>query len=125
MSFVSRRDARGERGQFGRQRRAGHAVGVSVSVAHAAQPRGGCVITGAEVVESLLFTNVRVNDRSYIEKSLVFPDVVIGHDCVIKNAIIDTGLIPNLTYQKTEINHVMSNSFGFGGNCASLIFSKL
>jgi glucose-1-phosphate adenylyltransferase len=52
---------------------------------------GGCVITGAEVVESLLFTNVRVNDRSYIEKSLVFPDVVIGHDCVIKNAIIDTG----------------------------------
>jgi glucose-1-phosphate adenylyltransferase len=52
---------------------------------------GGCVITGAEVVESLLFTNVRVNDRSYIEKSLVFPDVVIGNDCVIKNAIIDTG----------------------------------
>ena len=42
-----------------------------------------------------------------------------------ENAIIDTGLIPNLTYQKTEINHVMSNSFGFGGNCASLIFSKL
>lgn len=52
---------------------------------------GGCVITGAEVVESLLFTNVRVNDRSYIERSLVFPDVVIGDDCVIKNAIIDTG----------------------------------
>lgn len=31
-----------------------------------------------------------------------------------------------LTELKTniEINHVMSNSFGFGGNCSSLIFSK-
>jgi glucose-1-phosphate adenylyltransferase len=52
---------------------------------------GGCIISGAEVVESLLFTNVRVNERSYIEKSLLFPDVRIGADCVIKNAIIDTG----------------------------------
>jgi 3-oxoacyl-(acyl-carrier-protein) synthase len=23
------------------------------------------------------------------------------------------------------INHVLSNSFGFGGNCSSLIFSKV
>ena len=23
-----------------------------------------------------------------------------------------------------ELNHIMSNSFGFGGNCSSLIFSK-
>lgn len=52
---------------------------------------GGCIISGAEVVESLLFNNVRVNERSYIEKSLLFPDVRIGPDCVIKKAIIDTG----------------------------------
>lgn len=52
---------------------------------------GGCIISGAEVVDSLLFTNVRVNERSHIEKSLLFPDVRIGPDCVIKNAIIDTG----------------------------------
>ncbi len=52
---------------------------------------GGCIISGAEVVESLLFTNVRVAERSYIEKSLLFPDVRIGPDCIIKNAIIDTG----------------------------------
>jgi 3-oxoacyl-(acyl-carrier-protein) synthase len=24
-----------------------------------------------------------------------------------------------------HINHVMSNSFGFGGNCTSLIFSRI
>jgi NDP-sugar pyrophosphorylase family protein len=59
---------------------------------------GGCVISGAEVVGSLLFTNVRVNERSYIEKSLLFPDVVIGADCVVKNAIIDTGgVVPSGT----------------------------
>lgn len=52
---------------------------------------GGCIISGAEVVESLLFNNVRISERSYIEKSLLFPDVRIGPDCVIKRAIIDTG----------------------------------
>lgn len=36
-----------------------------------------------------------------------------------------TQLIPVLKYRKTEINHVMSNSFGFGGNCSSLVFSKV
>lgn len=41
-----------------------------------------------------------------------------------KNAIEKTGLKPVLTYSKAEIENVMSNSFGFGGNCTSLIFSK-
>ncbi len=52
---------------------------------------GGCIISGAEVVGSLLFTNVRISERSRIESSLLFPDVRIGPDCVIKRAIIDTG----------------------------------
>ena len=42
-----------------------------------------------------------------------------------KNAIEETGLIPNQHFLNTKINHVMSNSFGFGGNCSSLIFSKV
>ncbi len=36
----------------------------------------------------------------------------------------ETGLVPTLEYRQIEIEHVMSNSFGFGGNCSSLIFSK-
>jgi 3-oxoacyl-[acyl-carrier-protein] synthase-1 len=33
---------------------------------------------------------------------------------------------PAITFKKGEkINHVLSNSFGFGGNCSSLIFSKV
>ncbi|HLP49735.1 MAG TPA: beta-ketoacyl-[acyl-carrier-protein] synthase family protein [Chitinophagales bacterium] len=42
-----------------------------------------------------------------------------------ENAIETTGLTPVTAYQKKELQHVMSNSFGFGGNCSSLIFSKV
>ena len=36
-----------------------------------------------------------------------------------------TGLTPLQSFQKTHVQHVMSNSFGFAGNCSSLIFSTL
>jgi 3-oxoacyl-(acyl-carrier-protein) synthase len=38
--------------------------------------------------------------------------------------IPDIGLIPVTSYKKMDLQHIMSNSFGFGGNCSSLIFSK-
>jgi 3-oxoacyl-(acyl-carrier-protein) synthase len=38
--------------------------------------------------------------------------------------IPETGLAPVRSLVKTELRHVMTNSFGFGGNCSSLIFSK-
>jgi 3-oxoacyl-[acyl-carrier-protein] synthase-1 len=42
-----------------------------------------------------------------------------------KNKMEDATLFPVTDLQKNvEINHVLSNSFGFGGNCSSLIFSK-
>jgi 3-oxoacyl-(acyl-carrier-protein) synthase len=41
-----------------------------------------------------------------------------------KQAIESTQLQPVQSYKKMQLEHVMSNSFGFGGNCTSLIFSK-
>lgn len=41
-----------------------------------------------------------------------------------KDPISSTGLTPVTTYLQASLQHVMSNSFGFGGNCSSLIFSK-
>jgi 3-oxoacyl-(acyl-carrier-protein) synthase len=41
-----------------------------------------------------------------------------------KNSIPGLGLEPIPVYSKLKLDHVMSNSFGFGGNCTSLIFSK-
>jgi len=40
------------------------------------------------------------------------------------NPIEGVGLAPVAEYKKTVLTHIMSNSFGFGGNCSSLIFSK-
>lgn len=54
----------------------------------------------------------------------------ILHGCVYANLNFDTHmpvseLIPQRTFQDgLDINHVMSNSFAFGGNNASIIFSK-
>ncbi len=41
-----------------------------------------------------------------------------------QNPIPETGLIPVLQFIKKPMQHIMSNSFGFGGNCSTLIFSK-
>ncbi len=50
---------------------------------------GGCIISGATVNHSLLFSNVVVNQHSTIEDSIVMPDVRIGRNCRIKNTIVD------------------------------------
>lgn len=42
-----------------------------------------------------------------------------------KNPISATKLEPVTAYTKMPIKHVLSNSFGFGGNCTSLVFSKV
>ena len=39
--------------------------------------------------------------------------------------IPDIGLRPVSAYRPASIRHVLSNSFGFGGNCTSLIFSNV
>jgi glucose-1-phosphate adenylyltransferase len=57
---------------------------------------GGCIISGAVVRQSLLFSNVRVDERSRIERAVLLPHVEIGRECVVTGAIIDEGcLIPD------------------------------
>lgn len=50
---------------------------------------GGCVITDAEISESVLFGRVHVHEDSVIEQSVILPQVHIGRNCVIKKAVID------------------------------------
>ena len=52
---------------------------------------GGCVVSGATVRHSLLFSNVRVNSYSVIEDTIVLPDVNIGRHCRITRVIIEKG----------------------------------
>jgi len=53
---------------------------------------GGCIVSGAAVRRSLLFTGVRVNSYGTIENTVVLPYVEIGQRARIANAIIDAGV---------------------------------
>ena len=52
---------------------------------------GGVIISGAIVRESLLFSNVRIDERSTVTRSIVLPHVSIGKDCVLNAVILDEG----------------------------------
>ncbi|MFY1045148.1 beta-ketoacyl-[acyl-carrier-protein] synthase family protein [Chryseobacterium sp. GP-SGM7] len=63
---------------------------------------------GIEAVYSLLA----------IQNSLIFPNLNF------KKKMEEFDLMPVTDLKEKNINHVLSNSFGFGGNCSTLIFSK-
>ena len=52
---------------------------------------GGCIISGAHVRHSLLFSNVSIDDYTRVDSSVVLPDVYIGKNCQISHAVIDKG----------------------------------
>ncbi len=52
---------------------------------------GGCIISGAVVRRSLLFSDVCVNDYSLVEDSVILPQCDIGRHVVLKRAVVDRG----------------------------------
>jgi len=50
---------------------------------------GGCIISGAEVRHSLLFSNVVVNAGSSLRDCVVMPDVEIGKNCRLHKVVVD------------------------------------
>lgn len=52
---------------------------------------GGCIISGALVRQSLLFSDVRIEERSNISDAVILPHVMIGAGCVVRRAIVDEG----------------------------------
>jgi len=83
---------------FNNDERRGMAVDSMVS--------GGCLISGAKVANSLLFSNVKVNSYSELDQAVVLPNVDIGRYCLIKKAVLDKGcIIPpntNIGYNLAE-----------------------
>ncbi len=53
-----------------------------------------------------------------IQNNVVYPNLNF------KTQMEEFNLIPQTTLKNKNIEHVLSNSFGFGGNCSTLIFSK-
>lgn len=57
---------------------------------------GGCIISGAKLRRSLLFTGVHVHSYSHIEGSVILPYAEIGQNARLKNVVVDRGVqIPN------------------------------
>lgn len=54
---------------------------------------GGCVLSGAKVKNTLVFSNCQISSYSKVTDSVILPDVNIGRNCSIKRAIIDRGAI--------------------------------
>ena len=60
----------------------------------------------------------------------VFSALAVKNNFIYPNLRLQTPMealpfVPEKIFQKNvSVNHVLSNSFGFGGNCSSLIFSK-
>ncbi|HEU4791478.1 MAG TPA: beta-ketoacyl-[acyl-carrier-protein] synthase family protein [Flavobacterium sp.] len=53
-----------------------------------------------------------------IQNNVVFPNMNF------ETPMEEFNLVPQTTLKHKNIEHVLSNSFGFGGNCSTLIFSK-
>ena len=65
------------------ENRRGHAISSLVS--------GGCVVSGAGVHRSLLFTGVRVNSYAQLEGAVVLPYADIGRSARLTNVVVDRG----------------------------------
>jgi len=53
---------------------------------------GGCIISGASLHRSLLFTGVRVNSFSSITEAVIMPECVIERDAYLHKVVIDQGV---------------------------------
>ena len=53
----------------------------------------GCIISGASIRKSLIFSNCRIHSHSTIVDSLILPECEIMENCTIRGAIIDRGSV--------------------------------
>ncbi len=54
---------------------------------------GGCIISGTEVRNSLLFTQVHTNSYAVLDHAVVLPYAVVGRHARLKRVVIDRGVI--------------------------------
>jgi glucose-1-phosphate adenylyltransferase len=53
---------------------------------------GGCIISGAAIRRSLLFTGVQSHSYARVENAVILPYVTIGRGARLKNVVIDRGV---------------------------------
>lgn len=63
--------------------RRGHAIDSLVS--------GGCIISGARVRRSVLFSSVHIHSFASVEQSVLLPQVDVGESCELRRVVVDKG----------------------------------
>jgi glucose-1-phosphate adenylyltransferase len=54
---------------------------------------GGCIVSGATLSRSLLFTGVRVNSYSRVHEAVIMPYVEIGRNVQLSKVVVDRGVV--------------------------------
>ncbi|WP_291012491.1 glucose-1-phosphate adenylyltransferase [Hydrogenophaga sp.] len=54
---------------------------------------GGCIISGAYLRRSVLFSRVRLHSYSQVEESVILPDVQVNRHVRLRKTVIDTGCV--------------------------------
>ena len=54
---------------------------------------GNCIVSGASINRTLLFTGCRVNSYSNLDHAVVLPEVVVNRHARLKNVVVDRGVI--------------------------------
>ncbi|WP_084686509.1 glucose-1-phosphate adenylyltransferase [Paracoccus zeaxanthinifaciens] len=54
---------------------------------------GGCIISGTEIRNSVLFTGVRTNSYAILENAVVLPSVTVHRSARLRNVVIDRGVV--------------------------------
>ena len=53
---------------------------------------GGCIVSGALLRRSLLFSHVRVNSFAHVEMAVILPEVDVGRGARLSNVVVDRGV---------------------------------
>ncbi|MGJ8621938.1 MAG: glucose-1-phosphate adenylyltransferase [Yoonia sp.] len=54
---------------------------------------GGCIISGTEVRNSVLFTNVHTNSYAVLDHAVVLPNVVVHRSARLRQVVVDSGVV--------------------------------
>jgi glucose-1-phosphate adenylyltransferase len=54
---------------------------------------GGCIVSGSEVSNSVLFSSVRVHSFCKIDQAVLLPDVQVGRGCRLSKVVVDRGCV--------------------------------
>ncbi|MCI0517556.1 MAG: glucose-1-phosphate adenylyltransferase [Woeseiaceae bacterium] len=87
---------------------------------------GGCIVSGATVRKSLLFSNCRIHSHSKVNDSVVLPDVRMEQNCRVTRAIIDRGaVLPEGTVVGEDANADRARGFRVTDSGLTLVTAEM